>query len=295
MYTSSRRGRSGIATGSLGGPRTTVGPDISEYSVADRVADLSLTIATLTPQVEETIKQLIEEVLIRGQFADNSFQIVAYACALHKEKDARLLDLVLDLIFRRLKEDPEVKVGHCMRLCQIIGTQILPTMQDGRTVGSNGQPATGTRLFRACLLSYCQRTMEQTWQARELAVSLSDQSAEDSEAAQVAVTRWLNLVEFIRATWGSYILGESIVHAAIEKQLAVTRPADREIYKLWAVIEQGTSSQDGKVKDRMHSHYARLRDLATSGTISPALSESILVRCKWILECEMRDSNDGSL
>lgn len=282
MYASARRGRQGIATLPSAGFRTTVGPDVSEYPdlerVSESVANLNLTVATLTPQVEDRIDLLLDEILIRGQFAENALEVVVYACALEKERDTRLLALVLDLMFQKLRNSPEVDVYNCVRLCQIIVTQILPTLHDQKTLDSNGQPIMGRGLFLKYSLDRFHLLAEQAWKTRESAVLVSHQDPKDSGNAERAVTCWLDLVEFSYGMWGRYMFGEPVVHAMIERQLSATSPTDLEISKLLTIIGPARRFvRDCKMKDRMDSHYSRVRELAKNDMISDKSRQSILV------------------
>lgn len=267
-----------MAEAQSSGLRADLGPDYSDYSVASRVSDLGLTVATLTPQVEERIRWLLDEILLRRQFKENSFELVAYACALEKEQDARLLALVLDLLFQRLKNDPDIDGNNCARMCHIILAEILPTLQDKKTVDPNGQPLMGRALFLKYMVDRFQFLVEQSWQNRESAMMFSDRSPEDSRVATAAITRWINLMIFTNDLWGRYMLSESDVHNVVEKQLTVTRPSDPEIIRLLPFIRpRERLARDGKMKDRMDAHLARVREMLENDIVDPVSRHRILV------------------
>lgn len=278
MYVGSRRGRQGVAEAQPTGLRHTIGPDYSDISVASRVSKLALSVATLTPQVEENIRWLLDEILMRGQFSENSFELVAYACALEKEKDARLLALVLDLLFQKLRDDPKADGNNCARMCQVLVAEILPTMQDQKTLDSSGQPVMGRALFLKYMLDRFHLLIEQAWQNRESAVVFADRSPEDAEIAAGAVTRWLNFIIFTGDLWGRYMLSESDMHAVVERQLSVTKLRGPELIRLLAFIRpRERLARDGKMKDRMEAHLSRVRELLESDELSSEFRDRILV------------------
>ncbi|KAF8608136.1 kinase-like protein [Ceratobasidium sp. AG-I] len=285
MYVSSRRGRQGVAAAQSTGFRADLGPDYSDYSVASRVSDLGLTIATLTPQVEERINWLLDEIILRRQFKENSFELVAYACALEKEKDARLLALVLDLMFQKLRDNPEVDANACARMCYILMVEIVPSMQDKKTVDSNGQPVMGHALLLKYMVDRFHLLGEQSWQNRESVVMFSDRSPEDSRIAASAITRWLNFMILTDDLWGRYILGESDIHTVVEKQLSVTKPREPEIIRLLAFIRpRERLARDGKMKDRMDAHLSRVKDMLENDKVDSACRDRILNSLPHIIE-----------
>jgi translation initiation factor 4G len=243
---------------------------------------MGLTVATLGPHVEQRIVWLLDEILTHGQFGENSFELTAYTCALEKEKDGRLLALVLELAFRKFDNDMET-IFNCGRLFEIMCREILPTMHDQLTVDPQGQPLRGTALFRKYLLDQWRRSTEQIWQKKEAAVFLSTQAPENQEtvaATTKAVRHWLALLDFTNDLRGRYVLGESVLHEAITKQLSAPNPTELEISKLTALTApDGEDARSYKMKDKMEEHYPKIRDLAKRSDLSRKSHKMLMVCC----------------
>jgi hypothetical protein len=273
-----RRGRQGIAALAPPGPHTTPGPDVSDRSVAQRVSELGLTVATLTPKLEERINQLLDEVLTRGQFGEILFELITYACALEKEQDTRLLALVLDLTFQRLKDNPQFDIYHCNRFFQAMANQILPTLHDKMTLDSDGKPIQGVGLFLKYLLDRFHLAVDETWKTRESAVLLAGRSPEDAKTAAMAIKRWINLEDFAYTMWGGHVIKEPVVHGIIEKQISATGISDSEIIKLAGFIKQnGRFATTCGSKDRLDEYYTRIHDMVKSGMFSSGSRQMISV------------------
>jgi hypothetical protein len=273
MYSNStRRGRRGIGTTtSPPGLRPTVGADVSSYSIANRVTDLNLTTSALTPQIESRIRLLLDEILIHGQFAENAFELVAYACALEQEKDTRLLTLVLDLIFEKIKENREV-IFLLGRLFLIFAREILPGLEDGVTVGADGLPLKGSTLFRRYLLDRCRKELDLAWTQKEKA---KDENGE----IETAVSYWLALFDLVNDLRKRFLIDESVVHDTIEKQMSALQPTPTEISMLIVMLSPNESNASSfRAKIRMEEHYARLSKLAEDEKIEYKLRKKLQVR-----------------
>jgi hypothetical protein len=280
MHSSNRRGRPGIAA-LPDGPHRTFGPDISEYSVADRVSDLGLTSSTITTQVEETISRLVDEAVARSQLKETPFQLAAYVCALEKEGDARLLNLVLDLAFERMKESWSSSFA-CAKLFMIMKREVLPTLQDNATLDKRGQPVTGAALFCKYLLDYCYRSIEKAWQTKEAAAELFFTAPDDttaSENATIANQQWTNVVNFVQTSWEYSVIGETVMHTLIEKQLSTARPIEKDIDRLSAFLSpRSQTAKSLQMKSKLEEHYLRIQQLAKKNNLSDSSRSELQVR-----------------
>jgi hypothetical protein len=279
MQSPTRRGRSGI--GALpDGPRRPFGPDISEYSVADRVSKLGLTVSTITTQVEEAISRLVDEA-ITHQSKDSPFQLAAYACALEKERDARLLNLVFVLALERMKESWSSSFA-CAKLFMIMKREVLPTLQDNVTLDSHGQPVTGAALFLKHLHDHCYRSIEKAWQTKESAAELFAATPNDTTAtenATVANQQWTNVVNFVQTSWEYYVIEETMMHTLIEKQLSTARPIEKDIDRLFGFLSPETKIAKSFKKNQLEKYYLQIQEVARKDNLSDLSRNELHVRC----------------
>lgn len=264
-----RRGRTGLTGAAFGENErhNILRPDMSQLSVSDRVSLLSLTVASLTPNVEVQIKWLLGEIA-KTRFEDNALQLVAYASALEKEKDGTLLALVLDLVFWNVREDMGNPFVHS-RLCKIIAQEILPTVQDQRTYSSSGQPVMGSELVRRYILDRCYREIGRAWSEKRGAdndVSASDDENNISVAvADKASRRWAGLARFIHAMFQEYLVGEEVMHHCVERLLLSTKYTYPEASAVYNILRQANGLRIYESRDRMDAYYFRIKELASIG------------------------------
>lgn len=264
-----RRGRTGLTGAAFGENErhNILRPDMSQISVSDRVSLLSLTAASLTPNVEVQIKWLLGEIA-KTRFEDNALQLVAYASALEKEKDGTLLALVLDLIFWNVREDMGSPFIHS-RLCKIIAQEILPTVQDRRTYGSDGKPVMGADLVRCYLLDRCYREVGRAWSEKRNADN--DVSAsEDGDSLSVATAdkssrRWAGLARFIHAMFQESLVEEEVMHYCIERLLLPDKQTFAEASAAYNILRQANGLRMYNNRDRMDAYYVRIKELASIG------------------------------
>ncbi|KAG8788044.1 hypothetical protein FRC12_014978 [Ceratobasidium sp. 428] len=285
MYT--RRGKGGVAssdsTSGLGNLRPTfAGLEIdNNNSISNRVSNLNLTAATITTETEQRISWLLDEVLIRGQLRGHPFEITAYACALEKEKDTRLLTLVLNLAFQKLLSDPQDSFVYLPRLFEVMAGEFLPEMEDGSTTDSAGRPLKGTTLFLRYLSNKLRLSLDEAWRKKEAAVERFSQ-APDSPTAEIAVSEavgdWATLTTFTSSLRQQYVINELQLHEVITKQFSASKPTVREVSMLrWLIMPNGVDEiMPYMMRERMREHHSKLRVLAKRGDLSPEVHDILV-------------------
>ncbi|KAG8709322.1 hypothetical protein FRC09_000735 [Ceratobasidium sp. 395] len=272
-----QRGRNRLGGLGYGEPerRNIIQPDLSSITVSDRVLQLSLTVATLSPKVEERIKWHLGEIA-KTRFEDNALQIAAYASALEKEKDGRLLALILDLVFRNIRAKPELSMVHIFtRLCHLIAQDVLPTIQDQQTLDANGQPVLGSSLVRMYLADRCYKETKQTWDDRQAALSRAwsasgDKLGEASAAAETADQIWLAMVRFIHSLYQQSLVVEEPVHRCVERLLALPAHKHAEAVTLYNVLLEPKGSRIYQDRDRMDRYYMQIQKLIRTTDLGEA-------------------------
>ncbi|KAF8608126.1 hypothetical protein BDV93DRAFT_504630 [Ceratobasidium sp. AG-I] len=259
------RGRSGLTRAAVVGEErhNIFRPDTTQISVADRVSKLSLTTASLNTTVEAQIRWLLGEIE-KSRFDDNALQLVAYASSLEKEKDGRLLALVLDLVFWKFREDLASR-SIFSRLCQIIAQEILPTVQDGRSCDVDGQPVMGRNLVHQYILERCHREIGRMWLEKCRADNASlTRNDEAVVVANQATKQWAGLVRFIHALFEKSLVGEEVMHLCIERLLSPNKLALEEISALGDILSQVPGRRQYQSRERMNAYYVRIKELASS-------------------------------
>ncbi|KAG9124579.1 hypothetical protein FRC07_011075, partial [Ceratobasidium sp. 392] len=293
MSNAGRRGRGGVATGDA--RPTPIGPIITSYSISDRVSDLGLTAATITTQTEQRISWLLDQVLVHGQLLEHPFELTAYACALAKEKDGRLLALVLNLAFQKIKESQLLSLDY-PRLFEIMAGETLPDLEDGSTTDPQGQPLKGCYLFLRYMNDQLRRSLEETWREKESSIELFTQAPDNPEAEAAAskgVGHWINMMRLTEGLQQQYLISESQLHEVITKQFSASKPTTREISMLASLIMPGGYSvRTYKMKPRLEEHYSKLRALAKREDLS---QESHKTLVKMVQALDGADSKMGSL
>ncbi|KAG8777811.1 Eukaryotic translation initiation factor 4 gamma [Ceratobasidium sp. 428] len=270
MYT--RRGRGGAtSSGSgfgLGGLRPTFAGLEIDNSVKNRVSNLGLTAATISIETEQHISWLLDEILIHNQLRGHPFEITAYACALEKEKNSRLLTLVLDLTFEKLKSNPQASQRHWPRLFEVMAGEFLPNMEDGTTIDSAGRPLKGANLFLRYLSNKLRRSLDEAWQEREAAAERFSQAPDSPEAETAvseAVGHWATLIFFTNELREQCVINELHLHDIITKQFSASKPTAREISLLhWLVMPDGFDGMGMPytMRAQIEGYYLKLRALA---------------------------------
>ncbi|KAG9126268.1 hypothetical protein FRC07_004156 [Ceratobasidium sp. 392] len=286
MYSTTRRGRGGVAGSDPGSGSgklrpTLAGSDTGVYSISDRVSKLGLTTATITPQTEQHISWLLDEILIHDRFHENPFELAAYACALEREKNTQLLTLVLDLAFQKVKDNRHA-ITNFPRLFEVMAGEILPSMEDGSTINPDGQPLKGTDLFLKYLSDQLRRSLAEVWEEKEVAVGLVTSSLDDPEAeatASRAVEQWATLIYLTNSLRWLYLISELQFHELIiEKQLSALKPTAREVGILsWLIMPYGIDkTMPYKMRAQLEKHRSKLRALAKREDLSSG-SHTLLI------------------
>ncbi|KAG9126271.1 hypothetical protein FRC07_004159 [Ceratobasidium sp. 392] len=256
-----------------------VGPIITSYSISDRVSDLDLTAAAITAQTEQRISWLLDEFLIRDQFHETPFELTAYACALEKEKDTRLLTLVLDLAFQKAENNQNAAL-NCPRLFEIMASETLPELEDGLTTNRSGYPLKGVNLFLKYLNDRLHRCLEDAWQKKESAVELFARAPDNLQAetaASKAARHWTNMISLANLMRRQYLTSELQLHEIIKKQFSASRLTTQEVSMLALLImPSGLDAKSYKMKDRLEEHHSQLRILARREDLSQEVHRTLM-------------------
>ena len=127
------------------------------------------------PRVEaiESLQKMMERALrrkVKGltleKLAFISDQIIAWANKSEKENDGRTLIQATNLIFEKSTDETtwsEMYAQFCRKMMEQISTNV----QDDGIKNNEGEPITGSQLFRMYLLNRCQEDFECGWVAKE--------------------------------------------------------------------------------------------------------------------------------
>lgn len=252
------------------------GPNFSYVNaVAKHVSALSLTVTTIPHDIESRIELLLDKVANDGT-SDERYQVVAYASALEKDMDGRLLGLVLDLIFKTLDKYDSKGSANYASLCYMLVQEVPPGVRDGVTRESpDGQLLNGGKLVRKYLLDRCYGEMNAKWAAKEAILKLLAENPGDSRAADAltaATARWVKVTQLIGQLHTLRLVDEHIIHECISKLLTGDNPSRTEAevieHLVHIVVTDPTAS---KAREQTDAHHRRLYEIINSDTIDPGV------------------------
>ncbi|KAG9126269.1 hypothetical protein FRC07_004157 [Ceratobasidium sp. 392] len=247
-------------------------PNLHHNSVTQRVSQLSLTAATSTsPEVGRSIRWLLGEIQ-KTRFEDNALQIVAYASALEREQDGRLLSFIVDLIFWSVQAKPELSTAHIfVRLSDTLVQEILPTVRDRTSYDTDGELLAGSDLVRRYFADRCHHEMDRAWERKSsasnsaLAVRL-DQAQRARVEVNEANECWLVLVQFLHGLYEHCIIGEGPLHWGIKQLLSESwLHKQMDAVTLRTILFESKHSRVYQARDWMDMYYVEVYKLTRSG------------------------------
>jgi len=230
------------------------------------------------------------------KFDKISDQIMEIANQSRKETDGRTLRQVIQLTFEKACDEAHW-AGMYAKFCQKMLTTLSNDIVDETIKGKDGNPVTGTALFRKYLLNRCQEEFERGWEANlpekpegetEEAALLSDAYYE----AAAAKRRGLGLIQFIGELYKLGMLSKMIMHQCVLRLLNFEGQPDEStvenVSKLLRTIGS-TMEADEQGHTLMNMYFERINVVLDQHKDLPSRSRFMLMDLTDLRSGEWKD------